>query len=107
MCEVCNFAFCWCPHDKIDDDNKTNFPPQRAGRGASFTHYRKLRFGLVLYRWGDSRSDGNQITLTQSDKWLRQAGVIDGWEVTTTDTAIFFRSAAHPCTATKIPFMYS
>ena len=43
-------------------------------------------------RWGDSRSDGNQMTLTQSDKWLRQAGVIDGWEVTTTDTAIFFRS---------------
>jgi hypothetical protein len=32
------------------------------------------------------------MTLTQSDKWLRQAGVIDGWEVTTTDTAIFFRS---------------
>ncbi len=52
-------------------------------------------WGLVwrLHRWGDSRSDGNQITLTQSDKWLRQAGVIDGWEVTTTDTAIFFRSA--------------
>ena len=45
----------------------------------------------LIFRWGDSRSDGSQITLTQSDKWLRQAGVIDGWLVTTTDTAIFFR----------------
>ena len=29
--------------------------------------------------------------MTQSDKWLRQAKVIDGWNVTTTDTAIAFR----------------
>ena len=36
-------------------------------------------------------SDGTQITLSQSDKWLRQAKVIDGWSVTTTDTAIAFR----------------
>ena len=36
-------------------------------------------------------SDGTQITLSQSDKWLRQAKVIDGWTVTTTDTAIAFR----------------
>lgn len=38
-----------------------------------------------------SGSDGTQITLSQSDKWLRQAKVIDGWNVTTTDTAIAFR----------------
>ena len=29
--------------------------------------------------------------MTQSDKWLKQAKVIDGWNVTTTDTAIAFR----------------
>ena len=29
--------------------------------------------------------------MTQSDKWLRQAKVVDGWNVTTTDTAIAFR----------------
>ena len=38
-----------------------------------------------------SGSDGSQLTLSQSDKWLRQAKVIDGWNVTTTDTAIAFR----------------
>ena len=45
----------------------------------------------VFSKFGESGSDGSQITLTQSDKWLRQAKVIDGWNVTTTDTAIAFR----------------
>ncbi|KAL1128829.1 hypothetical protein AAG570_013363 [Ranatra chinensis] len=31
-----------------------------------------------------------KITLTQSDKWMRQANVIDGKIITTTDTAIAF-----------------
>ena len=39
---------------------------------------------------GWSRGE-SQITLSQSDKWLRQARVIDSWHVTTTDTAIAFR----------------
>ena len=45
----------------------------------------------IFSKFGNSTSDGSQITLTQSDKWLRQAKVIDGWNVTTTDTAIAFR----------------
>ena len=45
----------------------------------------------LFSRFGESGSDGSQITLTQTDKWLRQAKVIDGWKVTTTDTAIAFR----------------
>ena len=31
------------------------------------------------------------MTLTQSDKWLRQAGVLDTWSLTTIDTALAFR----------------
>ena len=27
----------------------------------------------------------------KADKWLKQAGIIDGWNITTTDTAIAFR----------------
>ena len=45
----------------------------------------------MFSKFGDSTSDGSQITLTQSDRWLRQAKVVDGWNVTTTDTAIAFR----------------
>ena len=29
--------------------------------------------------------------ISQSDRWLRQANIIDGWNITTIDTAIAFR----------------
>ena len=45
----------------------------------------------MFSKFGDSASDGSKITLLQSDKWLRQAKVIDGWNVTSSDTAIAFR----------------
>ena len=45
----------------------------------------------LFSKFGGSGSHGAQITLSQSDKWLRQAKVIDSWNVTTTDTAIAFR----------------
>uniref|UniRef100_A0A1B6C674 TPPP family protein n=1 Tax=Clastoptera arizonana TaxID=38151 RepID=A0A1B6C674_9HEMI len=41
-------------------------------------------------KFGDTKSDGKTITLTQSDKWMKQAGVIDGKKITTTDTGICF-----------------
>lgn len=37
---------------------------------------------------GDRRSDGSHITLSQSDKWLKQARVVDGRTLTSVDTAI-------------------
>jgi hypothetical protein len=55
------------------------------------------QFGLFS-KFGSSRSDGAEITLSQSDKWLRQATVIDGWNVTTTDTAIAFRKISRGAT---------
>lgn len=41
-------------------------------------------------KFGDSKSDGKHITLSQSDKWMKQAKVIDK-KITTTDTAIHFK----------------
>lgn len=41
-------------------------------------------------KFGDIKSDGKQITLSQSDKWMKQAKVIDK-KITTTDTAIHFK----------------
>lgn len=41
-------------------------------------------------KFGDTKSDGTTITLTQSDKWMKQAKVIDGKKITTTDTGIAF-----------------
>jgi hypothetical protein len=45
----------------------------------------------VFSKFGAAGSDGKQITLTQSDKWLKQAQIIDGKKVTTTDTGICFK----------------
>ena len=45
----------------------------------------------LFSKFGSSGSDGAEITLSQSDKWLRQATVIDGWNITTIDTAVAFR----------------
>ncbi|XP_064118829.1 tubulin polymerization-promoting protein homolog [Macrobrachium nipponense] len=41
-------------------------------------------------KFGDIKSDGKLLTLSQSDKWFKQAKVIDGKSLTTTDTAITF-----------------
>ncbi|XP_071744301.1 uncharacterized protein [Lepeophtheirus salmonis] len=50
----------------------------------------KEQFELFA-RYGDPQSIGELITLSQTDKWLRQAGIIDNWNITTTDTAIYYR----------------
>lgn len=42
-------------------------------------------------KFGDGKSDGKQITLTQSDKWMKQAKVFDNKKITTTDTGIHFK----------------
>ncbi|CAG7786684.1 unnamed protein product [Allacma fusca] len=42
-------------------------------------------------RFGDKSSDGKEISLTNSDKWMKQAHVIDGKKMTTTDTSIYFK----------------
>ena len=46
------------------------------------------QFGLFS-KFGDTKSDGKTITLTQIDKWFKQAAIFDK-KLTTTDTAIAF-----------------
>uniref|UniRef100_T1E2X3 Tubulin polymerization-promoting protein homolog n=1 Tax=Psorophora albipes TaxID=869069 RepID=T1E2X3_9DIPT len=41
-------------------------------------------------KFGDTKSDGKLLTLSQSDKWMKQAKVIDK-KITTTDTGIHFK----------------
>lgn len=43
---------------------------------------------------GDSKGAGDLITLSNSDRWWKQAKVIDGRRITTTDTGIYFRKIA-------------
>lgn len=100
----------------VEDDNDTNtsgldYDPyemmdnkrgrdagggRRGNRGASMS-LRELFVHFARYGGGGGGGGGNEhgagqhLSLTQSDKWLKQAGVIDNWNVTTTDTAIAFR----------------
>ncbi|XP_071052714.1 tubulin polymerization-promoting protein homolog [Onthophagus taurus] len=41
-------------------------------------------------RFGDNKSDGKTITLSCSDRWMRQAKVLDMKTITTTHTGIAF-----------------
>lgn len=43
----------------------------------------------LFAKFGNKNSDGREITLTNCDKWMKQANVINK-RVTTTDTAICF-----------------
>lgn len=49
----------------------------------------KERF-KAFSKFGDTKSDGKSITLSQSDKWMKQAKVIDK-KISTTDTGIHFK----------------
>ena len=42
-------------------------------------------------KFGDTKSDGRLLTLSQSDKWMKQAKVVDNKTISTTDTAITFK----------------
>ena len=45
-------------------------------------------------KFGDKTADGKTIKLSQSDKWFKQAAVIEGKSMTTTDTGIAFRKVS-------------
>ncbi|XP_065160685.1 tubulin polymerization-promoting protein homolog [Atheta coriaria] len=59
---------------------------QKAEAGPTFTEQFR-----AFSKFGDLKSDGKTITLSQSDKWMKQAKVIDGKTITTTDTGIYFK----------------
>ena len=49
---------------------------------------------VAFCKFGDKSADGKTIKLSQSDKWFKQAKVIDGKKITTTDTGIAFRKVS-------------
>lgn len=57
--------------------------------GTSANPELKDRF-KAFSKFGDTKSDGKLITLSQSDKWMKQAKVFDK-KITTTDSAIHFK----------------
>ncbi|XP_017891602.1 TPPP family protein CG45057 [Ceratina calcarata] len=72
---------------KLEDDTGSSTPnsPSAAQPGSFLASFK------AFSKFGDPKSDGKLITLSQSDKWMKQARVIDGRKVTTTDTGIYFK----------------
>lgn len=67
-------------------ENETN---GAAAKPAVSTAAFKEQF-RAFSKFGDTKSDGKHLTLSQSDKWMKQAKVIDK-KITTTDTGIHFK----------------
>lgn len=61
--------------------------PEPGANGSTTTFKDQFK---AFSKFGDSKSDGKMITLSQSDKWMKQAKVIDK-QITTTDTGIYFK----------------
>ncbi|XP_012226072.1 tubulin polymerization-promoting protein homolog isoform X2 [Linepithema humile] len=70
------------------DDNSTNSTSSSPGGNESGSFLTSFK---AFSKFGDLKSDGKLITLSQSDKWMKQAKVIDGKKITTTDTGIYFK----------------
>lgn len=64
--------------------------PSTGKSGSSDTAGLREQFEAFA-KFGDKAADGKTIKLSQSDKWFKQAKVIDGKKMTTTDTGIAFR----------------
>jgi hypothetical protein len=72
---------------EADNETPSSTPATPPGKSApSF----KAQF-QAFSKFGDTKSDGRHITLSQSDKWMKQARVVDGKKITTTDTGIYFK----------------
>ncbi|CAK9824590.1 Tubulin polymerization-promoting protein homolog [Anthophora retusa] len=72
---------------KIEDETGSSTPssPGATQSGSFLSNFK------AFSKFGDPKSDGKLITLSQSDKWMKQAKVIDGKKITTTDTGIYFK----------------
>ena len=65
-----------------DDNKKPETPVDKKALKEQFEAFAKF---------GDKSADGKTIKLSQSDKWFKQAKVIEPKRLSTTDTGIAFR----------------
>ncbi len=68
--------------EKAEADKKPSAPVDKAALREQFEAFAKF---------GDKSADGKTIKLSQSDKWFKQAKVIEAKKISTTDTGIAFR----------------
>lgn len=70
---------------------KPESPASNGGEGEASGGSHSLKELFEAYsKFGDPKSDGKSITLSNSDKWFKQAKVFDK-KLTTVDTGICFK----------------
>uniref|UniRef100_A0A8D8UH73 TPPP family protein CG45057 n=1 Tax=Cacopsylla melanoneura TaxID=428564 RepID=A0A8D8UH73_9HEMI len=80
------------PAANTDTSNASDAAKNAGAGGTVKTLPKAFRENFKLFsKFGDTKSDGKSLTLSQSDKWMKQAKVIDGKKITTTDTGIYFK----------------
>ena len=77
-------------HEETNAHNETKTPPNTPAPG-NHTFAENFK---AFSKFGDIKSLGNAITLSNSDKWFKQAKIIDGKKITTTDTGIYWKQVA-------------
>ena len=77
------------------NDSETKTPPNTPAPGTNNHLQQSLAENFKLFaKFGDIKSSGEAITLSNSDKWFKQAKIIDGKKITTTDTGIYWKQVA-------------
>ncbi len=77
--------------DKNNDGSRPSTSGASGGSGGGGDNKALKDQFEAFSKFGDKAADGKTIKLSQSDKWFKQAKVIDGKKITTTDTGIAFR----------------
>lgn len=73
---------------KADDSKDTKTPPNTPAPGTLAENFK------AFAKFGDIKSSGDAITLSNSDKWFKQAKIIDGKKLSTVDTGIYWKQVA-------------
>lgn len=70
------------------ESKDTKTPPNTPAPGTLAENFK------AFAKFGDIKSSGDAITLSNSDKWFKQAKIIDGKKLSTVDTGIYWKQVA-------------
>lgn len=74
--------------DETADSKDAKTPPNTPAPGTLAENFK------AFAKFGDIKSSGDAITLSNSDKWFKQAKIIDGKKLSTVDTGIYWKQVA-------------
>ena len=84
-----------CSTEKVQDSNQNDEEGDNNKKPTTPVNKAALKEQFEAFaKFGDKSADGKTIKLSQSDKWFKQAKVIEPKKLSTTDTGIAFRKVS-------------